>query len=170
VGINRTTSRRSVRGSLKAAEELVVASPPSQPPPEWYRKCRTFSYGAHALVERGAHIDAHRFQRGGAVGSELVEERVEGGGVLARRRGRLQLLAAGSAGALQTADRGRRGRRRLLYLKVDPALLRQRLDERNRRSDANAAFPITQDLLTSYLAGFEEPNGEGEEALTSPSS
>ena len=62
------------------------------------------------------------------------------------------------------------GRRRLLYLKVDPALLRQRLDERSRRSDANAAFPITQDLLTSYLAGFEEPNGEGEEALTSPSS
>ncbi|MDQ3600408.1 MAG: hypothetical protein M3408_03980 [Actinomycetota bacterium] len=60
------------------------------------------------------------------------------------------------------------GRRRLLYLKVDPALLRQRLDERSRRFDANAAFPITQDLLTSYFADFEEPNGEGEEVLTSP--
>ncbi len=60
------------------------------------------------------------------------------------------------------------GRWRLLYLKVDPALLRQRLDERSRRFDANAAFPITKKLLTSYLADFEEPNGEGEEVLTSP--
>ena len=62
------------------------------------------------------------------------------------------------------------GRWRLLYLEVDPAPLRQRLDERSRRFDAKAAFPITKDLLTSYLPDFEEPNGEGEEILTSPSS
>ena len=39
--------------------------------------------GAHALVERRAHVHADRLDTGGAVGSELVEERVEGGGVLA---------------------------------------------------------------------------------------
>ncbi len=61
------------------------------------------------------------------------------------------------------------GRWRLVYLKVDPAVLRQRLDERSQRFDANAAFPITEDILTSYLSGFEEPNGEGEEIITSPS-
>ncbi len=86
----------------------------------------------------------------------------------ARRRGRLQLLAAGSAGALHTADEDVGGRWRLLYLKVDPAPLGQRLDERSRRFDVNAAFPITKNLLTSYLTDFEEPNGEGEEVLTSP--
>lgn len=57
------------------------------------------------------------------------------------------------------------GQWRLLYLKVDAVLLRQRLDERSRRFDANAAFPIAADLLTSYLAAFEEPRGEGEEVI-----
>ncbi len=61
------------------------------------------------------------------------------------------------------------GRWRLVYLKVDPAVLRARLHERRERFDANAAFPITDDILTSYLAGFEEPSGEGEEVITSPS-
>ena len=41
------------------------------------------------------------------------------------------------------------------------------LDERRQRFDANAAFPITEDLLISYLAGFDEPNGGGEEVITS---
>ena len=54
---------------------------------------------------------------------------------------------------------------RLVYLKVDPALLRQRLAERTRRFDANAAFPITEDILASYLANFEEPEGEGEDVV-----
>jgi len=62
------------------------------------------------------------------------------------------------------------GRWRLVYLKVDPAVLRERLGERSQRFDANAAFPITEDILTSYLSGFEEPNGEGEEVISSPSS
>lgn len=61
------------------------------------------------------------------------------------------------------------GRWRLVYLKVDPTVLTQRLEERIKRFDANAAFPITDDLLTAYLAGFEEPNGEGEVVITSPS-
>lgn len=42
-------------------------------------------------------------------------------------------------------------------------MLRQRLDERAARFDANAAFPITQDTLSVYLDGFEEPQGEGED-------
>lgn len=54
---------------------------------------------------------------------------------------------------------------RLIYLQVDPAVLRQRLDDRAERFDANAAFPITQDTLAAYLEGFEEPRGEGEEVV-----
>ena len=54
---------------------------------------------------------------------------------------------------------------RLIYLQVDPAVLRRRLDDRAERFDANAAFPITPDTLAAYLAGFEEPRGEGEEVI-----
>jgi predicted kinase len=67
-----------------------------------------------------------------------------------------------------TEDAG--GQWRLVYLKIGPAVLLQRLDKRSQRFDANAAFPITGEILTTYLSGFEEPNGEGEEILTSPSS
>jgi len=55
---------------------------------------------------------------------------------------------------------------RLIYLQVDPAVLRQRLEERAERFDANAAFPITQDTLAVYLAGFEEPQDEGEDVIS----
>jgi len=34
-----------------------------------------------------------------------------------------------------------------------------------RRFDANAAFPVTPDTLATYLAGFEEPRGEGEDVI-----
>lgn len=58
------------------------------------------------------------------------------------------------------------GRWRLVYLKVRPDVLRLRLARRAaERFDANAAFPITDDLLADYLAGFEEPRGEGEETI-----
>ncbi|MGM0751703.1 MAG: AAA family ATPase [Bacillota bacterium] len=53
------------------------------------------------------------------------------------------------------------GKWKLIYLKVSPDDLRERLKIRNKRFDANA-FPITEELLTSYLNGFEIPNGEGE--------
>jgi predicted kinase len=56
---------------------------------------------------------------------------------------------------------------RLVYLQVRPAELRRRLDERAIRFDANAAFPTSTDILESYLAGFEEPDGEGEEVISS---
>jgi predicted kinase len=54
---------------------------------------------------------------------------------------------------------------RLLVLRVPPAVLRQRLRGRNERRDANAAFPIGDDLLDTYLRGFEWPSGEGETLL-----
>lgn len=57
------------------------------------------------------------------------------------------------------------GRWRLIYLKVDPDEVRRRLKERSTRFDANAAFPVTEQVLEQYLATFEEPAGEGEEVI-----
>jgi hypothetical protein len=48
------------------------------------------------------------------------------------------------------------------YLKVHPNDLRERLSIRSQLFDANAAFPITEEILTSFLNGFEVPSGEGE--------
>ncbi|MFC0186719.1 AAA family ATPase [Fictibacillus aquaticus] len=53
------------------------------------------------------------------------------------------------------------GKWRLIYLNVHPNDLRERLKLRNQRFDANS-FPISEELLTSYLNGFEIPQGEGE--------
>ena len=53
------------------------------------------------------------------------------------------------------------GKWKLIYLKVHPDDLRERIKIRNKRFDANA-FPITEDILTYYLSGFETPIGEGE--------
>lgn len=53
------------------------------------------------------------------------------------------------------------GKWKLIYLKVHPNDLRERLKIRNKNFDANS-FPISEELLTSYLSGFEVPNGEGE--------
>ncbi|WP_449620867.1 AAA family ATPase [Robertmurraya sp. Marseille-Q9965] len=54
------------------------------------------------------------------------------------------------------------GEWKLIYLKVSPEVLRARLKERSKRFDANAAFTITEDILTSFLNGFEVPTQEGE--------
>ncbi|WP_339317017.1 ATP-binding protein [Paenibacillus sp. FSL R10-2734] len=53
----------------------------------------------------------------------------------------------------------------LIYLKVQPDELRQRLLIRSERFDANAAFTITEDTLTRFLSGFETPEGEGETVI-----
>ncbi|MEI2664138.1 AAA family ATPase [Rossellomorea sp. LJF3] len=53
------------------------------------------------------------------------------------------------------------GKWKLIYIKVDPDDLRERLNIRNQRLDANS-FPISEELLSSYLKGFEIPDGEGE--------
>ncbi|MEH6991496.1 ATP-binding protein [Neobacillus drentensis] len=54
------------------------------------------------------------------------------------------------------------GKWKLIYLKVHPNVLRERLKIRSQRFDANAAFTITEEILTSFLSGFEAPIGEGE--------
>lgn len=54
------------------------------------------------------------------------------------------------------------GKWRLVYLKVNHNDLRNRLKIRSSRFDANAAFPITEEILTTFLNGFEVPKGEGE--------
>jgi predicted kinase len=56
------------------------------------------------------------------------------------------------------------GRWRLLYFKVDPQVLRQRLADRNRRADANALM-VTPSALEDFIARFDEPVGEGEETV-----
>lgn len=50
---------------------------------------------------------------------------------------------------------------KLIYFKADVTLLAERVDSRNRRSDANA-FPITRDMLHDFVRRFEEPHLEGE--------
>ena len=46
---------------------------------------------------------------------------------------------------------------RLVHLDVPVAELRRRLQLRSFRFDANAAFPITAEILDRYLADFESP-------------
>ncbi|WP_166000335.1 ATP-binding protein [Bacillus sp. Cs-700] len=53
------------------------------------------------------------------------------------------------------------GRWKLIYLRVHPNDLHERLKLRNQRFDANS-FPISEERLQSYLTCFEIPNGEGE--------
>jgi len=60
------------------------------------------------------------------------------------------------------------GRWRLVYLQTNEAVLRERLAERAGRFDANAAFPITDELLTHFLTSFQAPSGEGEETIVVP--
>lgn len=53
----------------------------------------------------------------------------------------------------------------LVYLKASKNILEKRLKERSKRFDANAAFTITDSILTMYLNGFEEPIDEGEAVI-----
>ncbi|MEK5465150.1 ATP-binding protein [Paenibacillus sp. FSL R7-0210] len=54
------------------------------------------------------------------------------------------------------------GKWAVIFLKVQPEELRHRLLLRSERMDANAAFTITEEILTRFLNGFETPAGEGE--------
>jgi predicted kinase len=53
---------------------------------------------------------------------------------------------------------------RLIYLKADPATLRRRLAIRNAQRGPNNVT-VSAELLDRYLAGFEEPRGEGEHII-----
>lgn len=48
----------------------------------------------------------------------------------------------------------------IICLQVEEAILRNRLKGRAARRDANAAFPITDELLAKYAQGFEFPSEE----------
>ncbi|WP_147943086.1 ATP-binding protein [Microbispora sp. CSR-4] len=52
----------------------------------------------------------------------------------------------------------------LLYLKARPETLRRRLAARNTLSGPNSVT-VSDELLRSYVAGFEEPVGEGERVI-----
>ncbi|MFE4414608.1 ATP-binding protein [Streptomyces sp. NPDC056821] len=56
------------------------------------------------------------------------------------------------------------GRTKLLYFPVDREELLRRLEERNRRKDANA-LTVTVSALNDFYARFEPPHGEGEEII-----
>lgn len=53
------------------------------------------------------------------------------------------------------------GEWRLIYFKISPKELAKRLEERNKRADANA-LTVTKEALNDFIARFEEPNDEGE--------
>ena len=57
------------------------------------------------------------------------------------------------------------GRWELRYLQADREVLRERLNARSVRSDANAP-PIGEDLMERFIAQFEEPTGEMEVVYT----
>jgi tRNA uridine 5-carbamoylmethylation protein Kti12 len=49
-------------------------------------------------------------------------------------------------------------------MRADPAVIRARLIARRARNDANA-FPIPDEMLERFIAGFEPPQGEGETVI-----
>lgn len=53
------------------------------------------------------------------------------------------------------------GRWSLVYMKAPPDVLARRLEARNREVGANAVH-VDPATLGRYMAGFEEPHGEGE--------
>ncbi|KAF0095131.1 MAG: hypothetical protein E1N59_1177 [Puniceicoccaceae bacterium 5H] len=52
------------------------------------------------------------------------------------------------------------GTPQIIYLRLSPVTLRRRLEERSRHGDANAAFPVSLELLQKFIDGFEAPVGE----------
>ncbi|KAE8371510.1 hypothetical protein BDV26DRAFT_275952 [Aspergillus bertholletiae] len=59
------------------------------------------------------------------------------------------------------------GRWVLVFLDVDAAELRRRVQARNERvdKDGDSACYVTEEMLERYLVGFERPEGEGEIVL-----
>lgn len=56
----------------------------------------------------------------------------------------------------------------LVHLKADRTTLERRLAVRNSEEGANSVT-VDEKLLNRYLAGFEEPKGEGEQVVIQPS-
>jgi predicted kinase len=135
-------------------------------------------------------VDEEIWRRFGSYGVDYAPDLYDEHTEVARRVLRERLLSLVAQGSNVVIDssfwqRSRRqeykelieqagGRWRLIYLEIDPALLRQRLHARAERCDANAAFPITDKLLTHYpsclRATFRRGRGShsGHRRLTSP--
>jgi predicted kinase len=139
---------------------------------------------AKGLETRGyvrLSVDEEIWRRFGGYGLDYEPDQYEEHTEVARRVLRERLLVLVAQGCHVVIDssfwqRSRRqeykelveqagGRWRLIYLEADSTLLRRRLHARGERFDANAAFPITDELLTHYLQAFEPPSGEGEEVI-----
>ena len=113
----------------------------------------------------GAHFDPQEYEEHKAAAEEALRHEL------------MRLMQAGQLVVLdysfwQRATRDRyksliesRGYRwELVYLKAAPETLRWRLAARNALNGPNAVT-VSEDLLESYLAGFEEPVGEGERTI-----
>jgi predicted kinase len=126
-------------------------------------------------------IDEEVWRRFGRLGVDYSPDRYEEHSAAAEAALERRLLALIAAGRNVVLDysfwrrdirerykrliHGAGARWELVYLKVDPDELRQRLAQRNTQVDANAPFPITTPILEKYLAAFEEPRGEGERVV-----
>lgn len=62
---------------------------------------------------------------------------------------------------------GAGGRWVLIFIEVDPDELRRRVRARNQLAvkDGDSAFYVTEQVLESFIAGFERPIGESEVVL-----
>lgn len=57
------------------------------------------------------------------------------------------------------------GQWRLIYLPANLDVIRRRLRERNRRTDANA-LTVTERMLDEFQTRWAPPDGEGEEIVS----
>ncbi|GIG63228.1 hypothetical protein Lfu02_76000 [Longispora fulva] len=125
-------------------------------------------------------VDEEVFARHGRYGIDYPEDEYfarERPVVEEVRRRLVELVEAGRSvvldqGLWRRADRdnykqlveAHGGTWRLLYFRVERAELLRRLQERNRRADANA-LAVTEDALGDFFARFDPPDGEGEEII-----
>jgi predicted kinase len=142
----------------------------------------TYAKGLEAQGYVRLSIDEEVWRRFGRYGVDFPPDRYEEHSAAAEVALEQRLLALIDAGRnvvldysfwrKATRERYKRlieeagARWELVYLKVGLEELQRRLAQRNRQVDANAAFPITGSILEKYLAGFEEPRGEGERVVT----
>jgi len=54
------------------------------------------------------------------------------------------------------------GRWFLVFMNPPLSVIKRRLKSRNKKNDANAAFPITDKILNQFLQTFQPPDHEGE--------
>eukprot|EP01117_Protostelium_nocturnum_P007411 TRINITY_DN2652_c0_g1_i1.p1 TRINITY_DN2652_c0_g1~~TRINITY_DN2652_c0_g1_i1.p1 ORF type:complete len:179 (-),score=52.54 TRINITY_DN2652_c0_g1_i1:697-1233(-) len=138
----------------------------------------TFSKRLEEIGFARLSIDEYVWKHFGRYGIDYPSEKYQEHSIAARSeldKELMDLLSAGKPAVLdfsfwRRSDRVKykkwieeKGRPwKLIFLKVPPSVIRERLNARSIRFDANAAFPIGEDLLNQYLTGFETPNGEGE--------